>query len=174
MSANVASELLRPGLLEGVSILHAGADGTPASAGDSGGALVCAACAELGAGVWTLEEACAGPLGAEEATTDEAVQRILAESGGIDLLVLDAGALFAAGAIPGGQDPAARTALRSCLEQAWNVTRAVANLAFLPSGRGAPASRTWRARCRSSGPGMRSPPSRSRPAPPPRQASWPP
>ena len=136
MSANVASELLRPGLLEGVSILHAGADGTPASAGDSGGALVCAACAELGAGVWTLEEACAGPLGAEEATTDEAVQRILAESGGIDLLVLDAGALFAAGAIPGGQDPAARTALRSCLEQAWNVTRAVANLALLPSGRG--------------------------------------
>jgi NAD(P)-dependent dehydrogenase (short-subunit alcohol dehydrogenase family) len=136
MSANVASELLRPGLLEGISIVHVGAGGEQA-AGDSRAALVRAACAGLGASVWVLEETAEG---VGEVATDEAVQRILAESGGIELLVLDAGALFAAGAsaegAPGGQEGAARTALRSCLEQAWNLTRAVVNLAFLPSGAG--------------------------------------
>jgi NAD(P)-dependent dehydrogenase (short-subunit alcohol dehydrogenase family) len=136
MSENVASELLRPGLLEGVSVLHAGAGGAQGAA-DSPAALVRAACAGLGASVRVLEEMCGGALDVGEAAVDEAVARILAESGRIDLLVLDAGALFAAGAIAqgaaGGQDAAARSALRSCLEQAWNVTRAVVNLAFLPS-----------------------------------------
>jgi NAD(P)-dependent dehydrogenase (short-subunit alcohol dehydrogenase family) len=152
MSAHVASELLRPGLLERVSIVHAGAGRTGAS-GDSPGALVRAACVELGASVWVLEKTRAQvPAAGEEAirpgedAADEAVQRILAESGGIDMLVLDAGALFAAasaaGGAPGageeatGEGAVTRTALRSCLEQAWNVTRAVANLAFLASGRG--------------------------------------
>jgi NAD(P)-dependent dehydrogenase (short-subunit alcohol dehydrogenase family) len=136
MSANVASELLRPGLLEGISIVHVGAGGEQAAA-DSRAALVRATCAGLGARVWVLEET---GEGVGEAATDEAVRRILAESGRIELLVLDGGALFAAGAsaegAPGGQDGPARTALRSCLEQAWNVTRAVVNLAFLPSGAG--------------------------------------
>jgi 3-oxoacyl-[acyl-carrier protein] reductase len=136
MSANVASELLRPGLLEGTSILHAGARGDQA-AGDSPAALVRATCAGLGASVWVLEET-GEDFG--EAAHDEAVQRILDESGGIELLVLDAGALFAAGAsaegAPGGPDGGARAALRSCLDRAWNVTRAVVNLAFLPSGAG--------------------------------------
>jgi NAD(P)-dependent dehydrogenase (short-subunit alcohol dehydrogenase family) len=90
--------------------------------------------------VWTLEEICDGPLDIGEAAADEAVERVLAESGHVELLVLDAAALFAAGASaeggPGGQDGVARTALRRCLEQAWNVTRAVVNLAFLPSAAG--------------------------------------
>jgi NAD(P)-dependent dehydrogenase (short-subunit alcohol dehydrogenase family) len=136
MSENLASELLRPGLLEGVSVLHAGA---ATAVGDSPAAPVHAACAELGADVWGWEEICEGPLPVDEAAADEAVGRILAESGGIELLVLDAAALFAAALSSGRASDApaeARTALRTCLEQAWNVTRAVVNLAFLPGGRG--------------------------------------
>jgi NAD(P)-dependent dehydrogenase (short-subunit alcohol dehydrogenase family) len=43
------------------------------------------------------------------------------ESGSLDLLVVDGAGLFAQGG------------LRTCLDAAWNVTRAVVNLAFLPA-----------------------------------------
>ena len=36
----------------------------------------------------------------------------------------------------GGGPEGARAALRACLDASWNVTRAVANRAFLPGGRG--------------------------------------
>lgn len=89
--------------------------------------------------MWALDQGPDGAPEAAESAAEEAVRRIIAESGPIELLVCDAGALFAAGAsaggAPGGQE-GARGALRGCLEQSWNVTRAVVNLAFLPSGRG--------------------------------------
>jgi NAD(P)-dependent dehydrogenase (short-subunit alcohol dehydrogenase family) len=46
------------------------------------------------------------------------------DPGGIDMLVVDGAALFASGG------------LCACLDGAWNATRAVFNLAFLPAGRG--------------------------------------
>jgi NAD(P)-dependent dehydrogenase (short-subunit alcohol dehydrogenase family) len=115
----------------------AGAGGPEADG--SSAALLRAAYTELGASVWALDQRPDAAPQDAEAPAEEAVRRILAESGGIELLLCDAGALFAAGAsaggAPGGEE-GARGALRSCLEQAWSVTRAVVNLAFLPSGRG--------------------------------------
>jgi NAD(P)-dependent dehydrogenase (short-subunit alcohol dehydrogenase family) len=51
--------------------------------------------------------------------------------GGLDQLVVDGAGLFAR-AGEGGT----REALVTCLDASWNVTRAVANRAFLPEGRG--------------------------------------
>jgi NAD(P)-dependent dehydrogenase (short-subunit alcohol dehydrogenase family) len=111
--------LLRPGLLAGVSVLVAGA---AESAGSFGGA-VSATCAELGARV----SLCAAHVLADEAAVEETVGVALAEIGSLDLLVVDGSGLFA-----GGED--ARAALSACLDATWNVTRAVANLAFLADG----------------------------------------
>ena len=49
---------------------------------------------------------------------------MVVESGGVDVLVVDGVALFAAGGLGG------------CLEGAWEATRAVVNDAFLPAARG--------------------------------------
>ena len=69
---------------------------------------------------------------------DSAVAAALAELGGLDLLVVDAGSLLVAG--PAQQEDAiragARSSLRACLQGAWNLTRAAVTLAFLPAGRG--------------------------------------
>ncbi len=88
----------------------------------------------------------------EERAIDDAADRTLAQMGGIDLLVVDGAGLFArageggrgeggAGGEGGGSDEdagadRARAALIACLDASWNVTRAVANRAFLPDGRG--------------------------------------
>jgi NAD(P)-dependent dehydrogenase (short-subunit alcohol dehydrogenase family) len=104
-----AVELLRPGLLDEVSVLVAGA-APPARLGDAVGK----ACAGLGACVRTCE-----PDAAEEATLDEMLAAAVAEMGGLDLLAVDCEALFAKGG------------LSSCLDAVWNVTRAVVNVAFL-------------------------------------------
>lgn len=111
-----ASKLLRPGLLEGVSLLIA-----QVPQGDDARALaqaVDSACAGLGARVSMLR---AGH--APKADTD--------------LLVIDAGQSFArerAHAAPAERD-ASRTALRACLDGAWEATRAVANTAFIDPAR---------------------------------------
>jgi NAD(P)-dependent dehydrogenase (short-subunit alcohol dehydrogenase family) len=135
-----AGGLLRPGLLAGVSVLVAGApEPAPASGlvglvGAAGelGATVSEACTELGAAVRT----CAPGL-TEEAIVDEMLTAALAEIDPIDLLVVDGAGLFAqrrshtAGELSSGDE-----AVRGCLDAAWNVTRAVVNLAFLPSATG--------------------------------------
>jgi NAD(P)-dependent dehydrogenase (short-subunit alcohol dehydrogenase family) len=93
------------------------------------------ACTELGAHV----QMCA-PVAAEEAIVDEMVIAAVAESGSLDLLVVDGAGLFTHGIADGGD---ARVALRTCLDATWNVTRAVVNLAFLgaePSSSDRPGS----------------------------------
>ncbi len=151
VSAIDASELLRPGLLEGVSMMLAGApgalaeegsraeEGSPAGERSLAGA-VRVACAELGARVSDC------PLGSgesldvedvEDVDVEAAVDRVLAEAGRIDLLVLDAAGLFAAGGgANGGGSGAARAALGGCLDASWSLTRALVNRAFLPGARG--------------------------------------
>lgn len=106
-----AAALLRPGLLQGTSLLVAGPP-TPL-----GGALA-AAFSELGATVSTCL-----PDGEDEAIIDQ----VVSGEDAVDILVVDGAGLFANGA---------PTALRACLDSAWNVTRAVINHAFLPAGRG--------------------------------------
>lgn len=119
-----ASELLRPGLLDGVSVLIAGAPvrglgdaadapgAADADGADAAGAQrsladeVGSACASLGAGVY--------PYSAHAGVDP-----------GVDLLVIDVGGLFAAG------HESAREALRACLDGAWEATHAVANAAFI-------------------------------------------
>jgi hypothetical protein len=112
MSVSEATELLRPGLLEKVSLLVAGAAGSEASFGDA----VRETCTELGAHV----HACV-PDVADEASADQTVNAIVVERASLNLLVVDGASLFAQGG------------LRACLDAAWNVTRAVVNHAFLPA-----------------------------------------
>jgi NAD(P)-dependent dehydrogenase (short-subunit alcohol dehydrogenase family) len=98
------------------------------------GAAVSAACSALGARV----SAC--PLGSdaspelEQARVEEALDGLLAAAGSVDLLAVDGVSLF--GSTLGGEPAAARAALRRCLDASWNVTRALAERAFIPNGRG--------------------------------------
>lgn len=142
-----ASELLRPGLLEGVSIVlaraHGGAsgdgvrgDGTSRSlAGEFG-----SACARLGAAVLELPLAGEGLDGSDGSELREAVEHLLADaSGGLDVLVIDGAGLFAHALASAGSHEgsgSARAALRSCLDASWSATHALVNHAFLPRGRG--------------------------------------
>jgi NAD(P)-dependent dehydrogenase (short-subunit alcohol dehydrogenase family) len=173
----LAASMLRDGLLEGSSVLIAGAPVTGAPV-DSPGAAVAAACAELGARVSVCTpvpdrvdgaDRAASPgavptgaagSGAEGSATasspaagdeaelrgeaaEAAVKAALAGAGALDLLIVDCAGLFAHALLPDGggrrdarANDSARTALRDCLQDTWNVTRAVANLAFLPGQRG--------------------------------------
>jgi NAD(P)-dependent dehydrogenase (short-subunit alcohol dehydrogenase family) len=127
----LAAEVLRPGLLEGTFVLVAGTTEPVAALG----VAVSDAYRELGAHV----QMCA-PVAAEEAIVDEMVIAAVAESGSLDLLVVDGAGLFTHGIADGGD---ARVALRTCLDATWNVTRAVVNLAFLgaePSSSDRPGS----------------------------------
>jgi NAD(P)-dependent dehydrogenase (short-subunit alcohol dehydrogenase family) len=149
-----ASQLLRPGLLQGVSILLAGASASaPGAAGAvSFASAVYDACAALGARVsecGLFDPECAT---VEERSIDDAADGALAQMGGLDLLVVDGAGLFVragegargeggAGGEGGRLDGDAgadrtRAALIACLDASWNVTRAVANRAFLPESSG--------------------------------------
>jgi NAD(P)-dependent dehydrogenase (short-subunit alcohol dehydrogenase family) len=149
MSTLDASQLLRPGLLDGVSILlagaHASADGSGAEAHGAFSSAVRNACAELGGSVSDCELFDVGYATLGEDAIEEAVDRALAQMGSIDLLVVDGAGLFARAGerergVDDGEDAgasvAARNALVACLDASWNVTRAVANRAFLPESRG--------------------------------------
>jgi NAD(P)-dependent dehydrogenase (short-subunit alcohol dehydrogenase family) len=118
----VASELLSSNLLDEVSILVVGVSSPAAGEKqeESFAHAVGDACERLGARVVVHE--CDGAV--EEATIDRAVATT-AESGGLDMLVVDGASLFASGGGLGG-----------CLEGAWNATRAAVNHAILPAGRG--------------------------------------
>jgi citronellol/citronellal dehydrogenase len=74
---------------------------------------------------------------ADEAA-EHAVRQALLQAGRIEVLVLDCASLFAYGLARGDAagGGAPRGALRTCLAATWNVTRAVANVALLPAGRG--------------------------------------
>jgi NAD(P)-dependent dehydrogenase (short-subunit alcohol dehydrogenase family) len=145
MPDTFASELLRPGLLDGVRLLLVGPQ---RSARGSAGAAIAAACAELGARV-SICEASEPPSGeppsseAEEAQMDASVERVLSSGERPGVLVVDAGALFAgtgermgsAAPSPAGRE-LGRAALRACLDGAWNATRAVVRSAFLAGQQG--------------------------------------
>ena len=145
MSTIDASKLLRPGLLDGVSIMLAR---VPASAGESAslGDVVRDSCASLGARVCELsvELQSSQDDDAMERAAEDAVAKALADGASIDLLVVDCASLFAGVAgssekdSPDGDDRrgTARDALRVCLDSSWNATRAVVNAAFLPDSHG--------------------------------------
>jgi citronellol/citronellal dehydrogenase len=128
MAAIDASRLLRPGLLDGVGLLLAGAPPSADQDGGGFGEAVHATCAALGARVAWCAPIPNGPGEEQEAASDEAVSSALRETGGVDMLVVDAAATFAAGA--------GAPQLDACLNAAWTVTRAVFNLAFQPRGQG--------------------------------------
>lgn len=123
------SDLLRPGLLRGASIVVATAPGRTEADGSLGEA-VDAACAALGARVSRCELGADTALGGEEAAIEEAVDHVLAAAGGVDLLAIDAASVFAQDDRGGLRD--ARRALFECLDASWNATHAFANRAFLP------------------------------------------
>jgi NAD(P)-dependent dehydrogenase (short-subunit alcohol dehydrogenase family) len=146
MALSESTALLRPGLLEGISLLVAGAvqpaarssvaPSSPAwSSADSSDAAsspsasfagaVRGACTELGAHA----RMCA-PDAVEEASVDQMVDDAVAELGSLEMLVVDGAGLFTHGAAGGAT---ADRALRACLDTAWNITRAVVNRAFLQS-----------------------------------------
>ncbi|HXM87235.1 MAG TPA: hypothetical protein VN889_06340 [Solirubrobacteraceae bacterium] len=136
-----AAKLLRAGVLEGVTVLVAGAaDQRAAAARPAFAAHVASACAALGARVQT----CSGDA-AEAGEADEVGE--VGESGApdaVDRLVVDGAALFEAGAlaagtradgVAAGREEIARAALRECLDGAWLVSHAVANAAFIGARR---------------------------------------
>jgi len=126
MSTSEARQLLRPGLLEAVSVLVAGA---PEGA-RPGSALAPLAPALRGLGAAVAECRPEHPGGGalEEEELELAVEDALGLlGGGAQVLVLDAASLFAAGG---------RDALVGCLQASWGLIRAIASRAFLSAGGG--------------------------------------
>jgi NAD(P)-dependent dehydrogenase (short-subunit alcohol dehydrogenase family) len=125
MSEVDVSEVLRAGLLDGVSVAlaHAGAAGMDRGPTAS---AVSAACGELGALVHELPLICTGQPEADDAAVDAAVGALPDGGAGIRMLVVDAGAMF----------DGAADALIAALEASWRVTRAVANAAFIAGAAG--------------------------------------
>jgi NAD(P)-dependent dehydrogenase (short-subunit alcohol dehydrogenase family) len=128
--STATAELLRPDLLHGASVLVVTApSSSDATSEDLFGRAVREACEQLGARAHAH-------VRAADVQDDAAMDRALAAitpapasdgalaPGGLDVLVVDAAALFAAGG------------LRACLDGAWDATRAVVNGAFLPAGSG--------------------------------------
>src|SRR5580704_2732086 len=95
MPAIDVSELLRPGLLQGVTIVRAGA----APSGDAQQALgdaVGDACSSLGAEVRNFRLTANGSLALEDAAIEHEVDRVLLDgSPGLAVLVVDAASAFA-------------------------------------------------------------------------------
>ncbi len=138
MAALDAAQLLRENLLESVSILVAGAEREAQAEHDSSCAqTVRAVCAQLGASVGECPLVCGAEPQEEEAAISARVDRVLAQAGEIDMLLVEAGGLFAAAAqlvTPSEGYPRrvpARASLFTALELAWSVSRAVANQAFI-------------------------------------------
>jgi citronellol/citronellal dehydrogenase len=94
MSAPEPHRLLRPGLLERTRILVAG---PPSSPPPGYGEATATACASLGALVVACRPAAAGALGLGEEAMEAAVaESLLPCDGAVELVVVDAAALFAA------------------------------------------------------------------------------
>jgi len=122
-----ASQPLRSGLLEDVGALLVSAD-VPSESLEAVRELFPA----LGASV----AACTADARAraEEHAMDELALSALAGRPGLDLLVVDGGGMFAAGAVGAGAVGGA--ALRECLQGVWNATRAVVNRVLLQQDSG--------------------------------------
>jgi NAD(P)-dependent dehydrogenase (short-subunit alcohol dehydrogenase family) len=135
MSAIDASQLLRPGVLEGISMVLAGPDegASFVRAGSVGDALG-AACRSLGARVWECPLVPDASPELEQARVEQTVGGLLETAGNVDLVAVDGASLF--GLTLSGEPDSPRAALRRCLDASWNVTRAIAQRAFLPDGRG--------------------------------------
>jgi NAD(P)-dependent dehydrogenase (short-subunit alcohol dehydrogenase family) len=121
------SALLRPGLLEGVAIVLAGAVGP--NGGELGFAGATGAlCAGLGARIALCEGAGEGAPEDREVAADDAVVAALGELGGAGVLIVDVAGLF--------ERASATDALAEALQGAWELTRALANRAFIPQSAG--------------------------------------
>jgi NAD(P)-dependent dehydrogenase (short-subunit alcohol dehydrogenase family) len=144
MAMSRSSIVLREGLLEGRSVLLAAA-GAGERTVPAAGALAEAvgeACTNLGAqvlGISALSDQ-DGISPAGEQAVEERIRMLLEPFGAIDAAIIDAAGMFAAASSPGqGDTPelaAARAALSCALAGSWNVTRAVANLAFMAGDHG--------------------------------------
>lgn len=135
MAATDATRILRAGLLDGVTLLLAraaeGARGTQGSPAP----VVHAACSELGARVIELVAMPDGSqLDIEESDIEAEVERALAVTGAIDMVVIDVAGLYAAFRARAGEQQGS-AALHTCMESSWKVTRAVASRAFLAPAR---------------------------------------
>ncbi|HEX3909073.1 MAG TPA: SDR family oxidoreductase [Solirubrobacteraceae bacterium] len=121
------SEVLRPGLLDGVAILLAAGDETAPQAPRlprPNAEQVQASCLALGAGLSRCTLVASGAPEHDDAEVEAAVAAALGGLGGLDMLVVDAaGASF--------HGPEGEPALIETLEAAWRLTRAVANAAFI-------------------------------------------
>lgn len=137
----VAAELLRPDLLrETSSMVVTTCPLVDARPVESFGQVVGEACEQLGSRVHTYVRDTRVGEGAMDAAVasaiagDDVVDGTVAsatypavpasERGGLDMLIVDGAGVFAS------------YGLRTCLESAWDATRAVVNLAFLPAGHG--------------------------------------
>jgi NAD(P)-dependent dehydrogenase (short-subunit alcohol dehydrogenase family) len=127
MSTAEPQLLLRAGLLEGVSIIIAGA------AAPAGGELGFAAaardlCLSLGAGVAACEAAAVGEAQDREAADYASIEAASQRLGGAHVLIVDGAGLFA---LAPESD-----ALSETLQGTWNLTRSLANRAFIPGSAG--------------------------------------
>ena len=119
-----APELLRAGLLKGASLMVARAVGVargehPPCFADA----IAHECERLGASVARCDLTRAQDT--EQATLDA-----LARAEAVDLLAVDADSLFARAA-EGASPHAGRAALQECMQCTWELTRALANAAFI-------------------------------------------
>lgn len=111
--------LLRPGVLEGISVLIAGV-------GDSPAAVIASTLAGLGASVSIWQAAAAE---SSEPQGERGVENA-------DLLIVDAAAMFAEALKSESEGGAGQAAsLRACLDRSWQATQAVATAAFIEPGR---------------------------------------
>jgi len=143
-----ATQLLREHVLDGVSIVLAGATTAPADPADPGtpsdpgapgthaslAGELHEACAALGARVADCPLSAQGEPEHDEREIDRAVASALAELGSIEMLVVDAAGLLAAAPVA-ADGAGGREAMVGVLESSWAVTRAVANSAFIEQKR---------------------------------------
>jgi NAD(P)-dependent dehydrogenase (short-subunit alcohol dehydrogenase family) len=126
--------MLRPGLLEGVSVLVARAitDAPTTAEAQGPGAGIAAACSGLGASVLECPLSYDADSGLAQDTLESSLGELLAGTragaGRIELLALDAASMFARATGP--------RALRACLDVSWSVTQALAEAVFLKDGGG--------------------------------------
>jgi citronellol/citronellal dehydrogenase len=127
MSIAEPSALLRPGLLDGISIVLARAgerEGRELGFAET----VLTVCAGLGARVAVCAPVAVGEAEEREAAADAAVEAALGELGSASLLIVDGAGLFELADAAG--------ALAETLQGTWDVTRSVANRAFIPESAG--------------------------------------
>jgi NAD(P)-dependent dehydrogenase (short-subunit alcohol dehydrogenase family) len=127
MAIGEPSALLRAGLLDGVAIVLAGA-GEPGRRGPGFAGEVRSVCTGLGARVAELAAVTEGDAQEREAAVDAALAEALAELGGVGVAIVDGAGLFERADPP--------EALAETLEACWDVTRALANRAFVGDSAG--------------------------------------